>query len=75
VILVRNEGYSSSLAAATLYEIGLVNATDLIGGFQASQAAGQPTTRSEGRAKLGRPLPRNEEDDLILCAPPRRAGR
>ena len=48
VIVVCNEGFSSSLAAATLKELGLVNATDVIGGFQAWQAAGLPTTRSEG---------------------------
>jgi rhodanese-related sulfurtransferase len=34
-ILVCNEGYSSSLAAATLRELGLHRATDLAGGFQA----------------------------------------
>jgi rhodanese-related sulfurtransferase len=35
VIIVCNEGYSSSLAAATLQELGLRSATDLVGGFQA----------------------------------------
>jgi rhodanese-related sulfurtransferase len=35
VILVCNEGYASSLAAATLQELGLDRATDLAGGFQA----------------------------------------
>jgi rhodanese-related sulfurtransferase len=35
VVIVCNEGYSSSLAAATLQELGLHLATDLIGGFQA----------------------------------------
>ena len=35
VIVVCNEGYQSSLAAATLHDLGLVRATDLIGGFQA----------------------------------------
>ena len=35
VILVCNEGYSSSLAAATLQELGLHRATDLVGGFEA----------------------------------------
>ncbi len=35
VILVCNEGYSTSLAAATLQRLGLHNATDLRGGFQA----------------------------------------
>jgi rhodanese-related sulfurtransferase len=34
-ILVCNEGYSSSLAAATLRDLGLSRATDLVGGFQA----------------------------------------
>jgi len=34
-IIVCNEGYSSSLAAATLQELGLRSATDLVGGFQA----------------------------------------
>ena len=42
VIVLCNEGYSSSLAAATLKELGLVNATDVIGGFQAWKAAGLP---------------------------------
>ena len=35
VIVVCNEGYSSSLAAHTLQRLGLKRATDLIGGFQA----------------------------------------
>lgn len=42
VIVVCAEGYSSSLAAASLQDIGLVNATDLIGGFHAWKAAGLP---------------------------------
>jgi rhodanese-related sulfurtransferase len=35
VVLVCNEGYSSSLAAHTLQRLGLSRATDLVGGFQA----------------------------------------
>ena len=35
VIVVCNEGYASSLAAATLRELGLTRATDLVGGYQA----------------------------------------
>jgi rhodanese-related sulfurtransferase len=35
IVIVCNEGYSSSLAAATLQELGLHRATDMIGGFQA----------------------------------------
>ena len=42
VILVCNEGYASSLAAVSLQALGLHRATDLIGGFQAWNAAGLP---------------------------------
>jgi rhodanese-related sulfurtransferase len=35
VVVVCNEGYGSSLAAATLRRIGLERATDLVGGYQA----------------------------------------
>ena len=35
IIVVCNEGYSSSLAAATLRDLGLCRAADLVGGFQA----------------------------------------
>ncbi len=45
VIVVCAEGYSSSLAAASLQELGLVNATDVIGGFEAWKAAGLPIER------------------------------
>jgi rhodanese-related sulfurtransferase len=38
VIVVCNEGYSSSLAAATLRTLGLHRATDLVGGYQALRA-------------------------------------
>jgi rhodanese-related sulfurtransferase len=42
VIVVCAEGFSSSFAAASLQDIGLVNATDVIGGFEAWKAAGLP---------------------------------
>lgn len=35
IVLVCNEGYSSSLAAHALQRLGLANATDLCGGYQA----------------------------------------
>jgi rhodanese-related sulfurtransferase len=44
IILVCNEGYASSLAAATLQQLGLARATDLDGGFQAVRST--PTRRS-----------------------------
>src|SRR2546427_12178429 len=40
LILIRREGYSSSLAAIRLHELGLVKTTDVIGGFAAWVAAG-----------------------------------
>ena len=42
VILVCNEGYASSLAAATLVDLGVSRATDLVGGYRAWVAL-QPT--------------------------------
>jgi rhodanese-related sulfurtransferase len=42
-IIICDEGYSSSLAAATLKELGL-DAADVIGGFQAWRDAGLPVT-------------------------------
>jgi rhodanese-related sulfurtransferase len=43
VVVVCNEGYSSSLAAATLQDLGVHRATDLAGGFRAWKAAGLPS--------------------------------
>ena len=45
VMVLCAQGYSSSLAAASLQDLGLVNATDVIGGFEAWQAAGLPITK------------------------------
>jgi rhodanese-related sulfurtransferase len=45
LIVMCNEGYQSSLAAATLHELGLTTATDLDGGFQAWRAVGLPVER------------------------------
>jgi rhodanese-related sulfurtransferase len=42
VVLVCNEGYGSSLAAATLRRLGLWRATDVVGGFQAWRAVVVP---------------------------------
>ena len=42
-VVVCNEGYSSSLAARSLQELGLERATDLMGGFQAWRAMTRPT--------------------------------
>jgi rhodanese-related sulfurtransferase len=42
VVLMCNEGYQSSLAAATLQTLGFARATDVVGGFQAWRDAGLP---------------------------------
>ena len=41
-VVICDEGYASSLAAATLQMIGLRRATDVVGGVQAWRAAGLP---------------------------------
>jgi len=46
VVVVCNEGYTSSLAAAVLQELGIFRATDLIGGFRAWKLAGLPINES-----------------------------
>ncbi|MGE3235647.1 MAG: rhodanese-like domain-containing protein, partial [Thermoleophilia bacterium] len=45
VILMCAEGFQSSLAAATLQDLGLAGATDMAGGFVAWRAAGLPVER------------------------------
>jgi rhodanese-related sulfurtransferase len=42
VIVICQQGYTSSLAAASLQDIGLLNATDVVGGFEAWKDAGLP---------------------------------
>ena len=46
-IVICTEGYTSSLAAAALQDLGLAGATDVDGGFRAWRAAGLPTARPE----------------------------
>ena len=42
VIVICNQGFSSSLVAATLQRLGMHRATDVIGGFEAWTAEGLP---------------------------------
>jgi rhodanese-related sulfurtransferase len=55
LILMCNEGYQSSLAAATLHQLGLTRTTDLAGGFQAWRAAGLPIAEADPSRAIGRP--------------------
>lgn len=47
VVLICAHGYSSSLAAATLLDLGYARATDIIGGFEAWAAAGLPVVSGD----------------------------
>jgi rhodanese-related sulfurtransferase len=47
IILVCSHGYSSSLAAATLLDLGFERATDIDGGFAAWVEAGLPVERPD----------------------------
>lgn len=47
VVLICAHGYSSSLAAATLRDLGFSRATDVIGGFEAWAAAGLPVEAAD----------------------------
>jgi rhodanese-related sulfurtransferase len=52
VIVVCRQGYSSSLAAASLRAIGLRRATDVAGGIEAWTAAGLPLTDGPADVRL-----------------------
>ena len=54
VIIMCSQGYASSLAAASLQDIGLVNATDLAGGFLAWARAGLPCLPGTAPPAAGR---------------------
>jgi rhodanese-related sulfurtransferase len=44
MILLCNQGFSSSLAVASLLDLGATSVTDVVGGFQAWRAAGLPVS-------------------------------
>jgi rhodanese-related sulfurtransferase len=54
VVVLCSEGYTSSLAAAALADLGLHRATDVIGGYHAWSAAGLPVSH-EARLALAGP--------------------
>jgi len=51
VIVLCQEGYTSSLAADALRSLGLARATDVVGGFAAWRSAGLPTRGGAGLAR------------------------
>lgn len=50
VVVMCQEGYTSSLAATALQELGLHRATDMTGGFRAWRLAGLPIEDGIGRS-------------------------
>lgn len=68
IIVVCEEGYQSSLVAATLQQLGFSRATDLVGGFRAWRAAGLPVQCHPAEAAPGvykpvQPAPTEETHD------------
>ncbi|KAH6907282.1 rhodanese domain-containing protein [Coprinopsis sp. MPI-PUGE-AT-0042] len=51
IIVFCMEGYTSSLAAYSLQQLGLLNATDIIGGIEAWKLAGLPIDREQDEAR------------------------
>jgi rhodanese-related sulfurtransferase len=60
LVVVCSHGYSSSLAAATLQELGFALATDVVGGFTAWKEQGMPVL----------PAPATDVDDVPGLGPP-----
>jgi rhodanese-related sulfurtransferase len=67
VIVMCDAGYQSSLAAATLQELGFTRATDLVGGFQAWREAGLPVVAGSGGAQV---TPGGSDPDPRAARPP-----
>ena len=60
LVLVCAHGFSTSLAAATLQDLGFIRATDVIGGFTAWKERGLPV----------RPAPESRDDAVPGMGPP-----
>ena len=64
VLVLCQQGYMSSLAAASLQQLGIRNATDVVGGFEAWRAAALPVAHTltpaihEPEVSPGAPLAR-----------------
>ena len=55
VVVMCDEGYQSSLVAATLQDLGHADATDVVGGYQAWRAVGLPVETPTPRRRRGSP--------------------
>jgi rhodanese-related sulfurtransferase len=72
IILICNQGYQSTLAAAALQQLGLIHATDLDGGFTAWAAAGLPVIAPERPATTPPGDPHPEGPARRVIRPARR---
>lgn len=66
-VILCSEGYTSSLAAAALLDLGLQRSTDVVGGYHALVAAGVLPEMSQARALLP-VLAGSAKDDAALSA-------
>jgi rhodanese-related sulfurtransferase len=55
VIVLCSEGYTSSLAAAALQDLGVHRATDVIGGYAAWRESSLPSAAQAARTRTGSP--------------------
>jgi 3-mercaptopyruvate sulfurtransferase SseA len=75
IVLFCADGYSSSLAAATLLDIGCAKATDIVGGFTAWKASGLPIRRATSDQDanelpgMGPPEPFETSEEAEVSAP------
>jgi rhodanese-related sulfurtransferase len=65
-VILCDEGYASSLAAASLLSLGMSRATDVVGGLQAWRSAGLPLG-SPGDASAPRLAPASSTDQGEGC--------
>lgn len=74
VVVVCSEGYSSSLAAASLTDLGFERAADLVGGYQAWSAwvrsRGEPGQRDKGDHPEGLGAERSDPPQRITPPAP-----
>jgi rhodanese-related sulfurtransferase len=74
VLVVCDHGYSSSLAAAVLVDLGFARAGDIVGGFAAWRRAGLPTMSARGHDLLPSELVGMRGPETAKLPVPRRAS-
>jgi rhodanese-related sulfurtransferase len=68
VIVLCSEGYTSSLAAAALQDLGVHGATDVIGGYRAWRSSDVPSPAQPARTRTGSPDVESSGDGSAYCA-------